>query len=102
MEVIIGLHAAQLNGTQEDIARVYRDFCEGNGLIRFAEEPEESGFLSSRAMAGLDSLEITVKGNGVRTDVIARFDNLGKGASGAAIQNMNLVLGLEETRGLIR
>ena len=46
-------------------------------------------------------MEITVQGNEDRILLISRFDNLGKGASGAAIQNMNLILGLEEGKGLV-
>ena len=45
-------------------------------------------------------MEITVSGNGDQTLLSAQFDNLGKGASGAAVQNMNLILGFEETAGL--
>ena len=45
-------------------------------------------------------MEITVTGNEDRILLVSRFDNLGKGASGAAIQNMNIVLGLPETTGL--
>ena len=51
-------------------------------------------------MAGRDSLELIVNGHGEQTMVTALFDNLGKGASGAAVQNMNLMLGFEETSGL--
>ena len=46
-------------------------------------------------------MEITVAGNSDRILLVSRFDNLGKGASGAAIQNMNLLLGLDETAGLV-
>lgn len=52
-------------------------------------------------MAGRDDMEIAVFGNEERILLTARFDNLGKGACGAAIQNMNLVLGVEETTGLV-
>ena len=52
-------------------------------------------------MAGQDDMEIAVFGNEERILLTARFDNLGKGACGAAIQNMNLVLGVEETTGLV-
>ena len=45
-------------------------------------------------------MQITLSGNDERILLVARFDNLGKGASGAAIQNMNLILGLEEESGL--
>jgi N-acetyl-gamma-glutamyl-phosphate reductase len=47
-------------------------------------------------------MEISVHGNDERALLVARFDNLGKGASGAAIQNMNIVLGVEEDKGLSR
>ena len=45
-------------------------------------------------------LELSVWGHEKQTIVVARFDNLGKGASGAAVQNMNLMLGFDETAGL--
>ena len=63
----------------------------------FGERP---GQLAANAMAGRDDLRLYVCGGEERTAVIALFDNLGKGASGAAVQNMNLMLGFEETRGL--
>ena len=53
------------------------------------------------SMAGRDDMEILVSGNRERKLLIARFDNLGKGASGAAIQNMNLRMGLNEKTGLV-
>ena len=48
-----------------------------------------------------DDMEITVHGNADRVILTARFDNLGKGASGAAIQNMNILLGCDQTTGLV-
>lgn len=59
-----------------------------------------TGKLYGNAMAGKDTLTLYVCGNAERTTVTALFDNLGKGASGAAVQNMNLMLGFEETAGL--
>ena len=75
----------------------YRD-----GLIRFAEGTDENGFLSAGKFAGRDDLEVSVFGNEERILLVSRFDNLGKGASGAAIQNMNIVLGLDEDIGLVK
>ena len=74
------------------------------GLVCFADDPAaaEGGFLSSVGLFGRDSLEVSCYGNGDRVVLVARFDNLGKGASGAAIQNMNLVLGCAEDEGLVR
>jgi N-acetyl-gamma-glutamyl-phosphate reductase len=58
--------------------------------------------LSSSSFSSFDDMEISVHGNDERALLVARFDNLGKGASGAAIQNMNIVLGVEEDKGLSR
>ena len=70
-------------------------------LVRVRPDADEAGFLSAGALAGRDSLEVAAFGNEERTLVCARFDNLGKGASGAAIQNMNIVLGKDESLGLV-
>ncbi len=99
MEVIIPLHAAQVGGTVADIAAVYEAYYR-DGLVRFIPDGAENGFLSAAAFSGRDDMQVTVCGNGERITLIARFDNLGKGASGAAIQNMNLVLGVPEATGL--
>ncbi len=101
MEVTVPLTPADISASPEEIRKVYRDYYH-SGLIRFAEAPDENGFLSAGAMAGRDSLEISVFGNGERILLISRFDNLGKGASGAAIQNMNIALGLDEAEGLVK
>ena len=68
--------------------------------MTFADNADENGFLSSGAFTGRDDMQISVYGNDDRITLVSRFDNLGKGASGAAIQNMNIVLGLDETTGL--
>ncbi len=99
MEVTVPLFAAQVNGTIEDIKSVYRSVYTDK-VVRFAEQTDEGNFLSAAALSGRDDMQITVCGNDARILLVARFDNLGKGASGAAIQNMNIVLGVEETTGL--
>jgi N-acetyl-gamma-glutamyl-phosphate reductase len=75
---------------------------EGRPLVRPIEPGRESsdGFLAADALSGRDDLEILFCGQGDRIVIAARYDNLGKGASGAAIQCMNLMLGLPETCGL--
>ena len=98
MEVTVPLTPADTEASPARIAEVYRDFYR-TGLVRFAEG-SENGFLSAGAMAGRDDMEVSVFGNGERILLVSRFDNLGKGASGAAIQNMNLALGLDEATGL--
>lgn len=100
MEVTVPAFAHDLSGTVEDVKQVYRETFE-NGLVRFVDEDKESGFLSAAAFTGRDDMEVRVCGNAERVLLVARFDNLGKGASGAAIQNMNIMLGVDETTGLI-
>ena len=74
----------------------YRIFPDAEPF-EFGDQP---AYLAANALAGTDRLELTVSGHEGQTIVTARFDNLGKGASGAAVQNMNLMLGFEETAGL--
>ena len=59
------------------------------------------GKLYGGAKAGDNGLTLVTVGNDERFTITALFDNLGKGASGAAVQNMNIMLGLEETAGLV-
>ena len=105
MEVSVQLFASQFreSGTTiEQVKDAYRSYYGRGGLVRFVDDPAscEGGFLSSAALAGRDDMEVSVYGNDERMVLVARFDNLGKGASGAAIQNMNLALCCAETEGL--
>ena len=89
-----------------DIAAIkacYAEYYDGKGLVRFADDPAaaEGGFLSSAGLSGSDAMEVSAYGNSERVILVARFDNLGKGASGAAIQNMNIVIGAREDTGLV-
>ena len=61
---------------------------------------DEEGFLSAAGLSHKDTMEVTVCGSEERLILVARYDNLGKGASGAAIQCLNLVLGQPVTQGL--
>ena len=99
MEVTVPLFAAQLNGGADDVRAVYRR-CYAGPVVRYAAAADESGLLSAGAFSGRDDMQIAVFGGPERILLVARFDNLGKGASGAAIQNMNIVLGLDEKEGL--
>ncbi|MBQ7346618.1 MAG: N-acetyl-gamma-glutamyl-phosphate reductase [Clostridia bacterium] len=100
MEVTVPLFAKDICGDVEKIRTVYRKYYT-QGLVRFVENADEGGFLSAAALSGRDDMQITVCGNDERILLVARFDNLGKGASGAAIQNMNILLGADETTGLV-
>ena len=100
MATVLTLHNDLLGGkpTPAEICKALQNYYKEEPLIQV--KMAEESLLSANTMAGKDSLEILVSGNENQTMLTARFDNLGKGASGAAVQNMNLMLGLPETRGL--
>jgi len=100
MEVTVPIFVKDLNGSIEDVKQAYKKLYVGD-VVKFNDTADESGFLSAGVKAGKDSMEISVFGNDERMLLVSRFDNLGKGASGAAIQNMNIILGEEETTGLV-
>ena len=97
MEVLVPL---PLDLEPEAVLSVYREVYQG-GMVRTGDL-DEAGFLSSDALAGTDEMRLMAWGRPGQLVLSARFDNLGKGACGAAIQNMNLVLGLAEDTGLER
>ena len=73
---------------------------EGQKLVCVAPFGGDEPVIYANTMAGHDSLQLIVCGHAEQTIVTALFDNLGKGASGAAVQNMNIMLGLDEDTGL--
>lgn len=99
MEVTVPLFASQINGCVDDIKKIYSDYY-NTEIVRYCDCSDENGFLSAAAVSEKDSMQLSVFGNDERVTLCARYDNLGKGASGAAIQNMNIVLGVDETTGL--
>lgn len=99
MEVCVPLVPKELGTSKRDIEEIYKNYFAG-GTVYFEENADEDGFLSACTLSERDDMEISVHGNDDRLLLTARFDNLGKGASGAAIQNMNLVMGINETTGL--
>jgi N-acetyl-gamma-glutamyl-phosphate reductase len=105
MLVSIPFYADMLNGkhTPESIHKYFEEYYKDEKFISvmpFGTEAEYSGFLASNGCSGWDGMEIYVTGNEDRILVSARFDNLGKGASGAAIQCLNVMLGCDEAKGL--
>lgn len=102
MTVTVPLFCDMLGGASVSTIRAaFEKFYAGQKFIRVASESEPSdGFLASNVMGGRDSLEIFVSGNDNQIVISSRFDNLGKGASGAAIQCMNLMLGCDPSLGL--
>lgn len=90
----------QGNATADHIRQLYGDHYRGP-VVRYLPQMDEAGFLSGAGLSGRDSMELTVAGNDQRILLLARYDNLGKGASGAAIQCLNLSLGCDITEGLV-
>ncbi len=84
--------------------RVWEQLCAhyaGAQMVQVAPFGGETPMIAANTMAGKDTMTLIVYGNEEQTAVTALFDNLGKGASGAAVQNMNLILGIEESAGLV-
>ena len=101
MATTIPLHMSQMNGvsTLAEVRQKLADYYAGATLVHVADALDTAK-LYANAQAGKDTLVLYVAGNDEQFTVTALFDNLGKGASGAAVQNMNLMLGFEETTGL--
>lgn len=90
--------------TVKEVREFYQTYYSGEEFIRVmphgVEESFENGYLDIEGCNNTNRLDLFVLGNQNQILVVARLDNLGKGASGAAIQNMNIMLGLEESLGL--
>ena len=101
MLVTVPLFSSQLNEGRSisDIKKVYSEMY-NSSIVNYSDEIDEEGFISAAGMSFKDSMQITVSGNDDRILLIARYDNLGKGASGAAIECLNMVLGSDKTAGL--
>ena len=102
MEVTVGLFAEDLcNGATASDVKACLSETYNCKTVFFKDACDESGFLSAGAYTGKDGMEISVWGNNDRILLVARYDNLGKGASGAAVQCMNTALGLPPETGLV-
>ena len=101
MQVTVPLFAGWLKpgAGMEEVKNAYKALYTGP-IVSYTDAADEGGFLSAAAQSGLDSMKITVAGNEQRMLLLAVYDNLGKGASGAAVECMNLVTGAEKTLGL--
>ena len=100
MEVTVPVFTKDLKVDIDTLKEIYKN-CYNSKIVHFNENADESGFLSVAAFSGRDDMQIALFGNDERIILTARYDNLGKGASGSAIQNMNIVLGTDETTGLV-
>lgn len=101
------LHPSQFarKATPADVQKILADYYAGETFIRVApvdlEANTEGGFFNVEANNDTNRVDLFVFGNEERLLVVGRLDNLGKGASGAAVQSMNVHLGVEETLGLV-
>ena len=100
MTVTVPVFSSMLKGTLADVKKVYAEKYTGE-VVTYVDSLDENGFVSGLALSQKDSMKITVCGNEERILLLAGYDNLGKGASGAAIECMNLVIGADKTKGLI-
>ena len=99
MEVTVPLFLSDLKADAGQIRELYRKKYAGP-LVRYTDKADEDGMLSAAHLSSKDSMEVSVFGNEERILLTARYDNLGKGASGAAVEVLNMVLGVEKTQGL--
>ena len=106
MLVTVPLHFDLLPGSTSlaSLQAAYADFYAGQKNIHvmpvMGEGVLKGGCLGSNNVVGTNDLNIYVCGNESQAIVAAQFDNLGKGASGAAVQNLNIMMGVDENYGL--
>lgn len=98
MEVSVPLFGKMINGNKDDVINCLSKNYNGSKLIKVL--PLEQNFMSASELSMKDNMNIYVGGNDDRIMVVSLFDNLGKGASGAAIQCMNIMCGFDETKSL--
>ena len=105
MEVTVPLFRSQVNCVHpmQDVTECLKAHYTGSHVVTVLTAEEvaaQNGFIAANAMSGLDSMKIMVLGNDDRLQIVSLFDNLGKGSSGAALQCLNLMLGVDELTGL--
>lgn len=102
MVVCIALYTDRMNKkyTVDDIYEIMSAHYEGSPIVKVRRPGYTTGMIGSNNFAQRDDMEIEINGNADRILITSRFDNLGKGASGAAIQCMNIATGIDETTGL--
>ena len=100
MQVTVPLPESQCKASRAQIEEIYRSAYD-DAVIRWDAHMEQDGFLSALTLSGRDDMRVGLMGTDERLIAVAQYDNLGKGASGAAIACMNLALGLSDYEGLI-
>lgn len=99
MEVNVPLFKALLIKKMaiSDVAEYYKEFYKDSNFIKISIGEDTDGYIAANSLSGTNNMEIIISGNDEQILLTSRFDNLGKGASGAAVQNMNIAFGLNET-----
>ncbi len=106
MTVTVGLHSRLLSKkvSAKDIWQMFASHYDGCNFVKVAgfmgEGTLPEQFIPANTLAGTNEMQVFVYGNDERIDITTRFDNLGKGASGAAVQCLNIMMGIDETTGL--
>lgn len=102
MVVNISLYTDRMNKkyTPDDVCKMFKEHYAGSDIVKVRDLGYTQGMIASNTFANRDDMEIEVNGNDDRIIITSRFDNLGKGASGAAIQCMNIAIGADEKTGL--
>lgn len=86
--------------TPADICEMFKEHYNGSDIVKVRDLGYTTGMIGSNNFADRDDMEIEINGNEDRILITSRFDNLGKGASGAAIQCLNIAMGIDEKTGL--
>ena len=86
--------------TPADICEMFKEHYNGSDIVKVRDLGYTTGMIGTNNFADRDDMEIEINGNDDRIIITSRFDNLGKGASGAAIQCMNIAMGIDEKPGL--
>jgi len=87
----------------KDIWQMFKEYYGGHSMVEimpFGEELKEN-FIASNSLSENNKIQIFIYGNEERFCITTRYDNLGKGASGAAVQCMNIMLGIEENYSIV-
>ena len=106
MSVSVSLHTRLMEKklTAKELCEIFKEHYNESRFVKVAEFLGEGlltePFIPANTLAGTNNMEIFVCGNDERIVLTSRFDNLGKGASGAAVQCMNIMMGIDEATGL--
>ena len=88
--------------TADDVRKALADYYDGANFVKVMPEGEpQDGFIGANNLSGTNMMQLFVNGNDERLILCSRLDNLGKGASGAAVQCLNIMMGIDETTGLL-